>query len=97
MGWPYNTTATPMTLRSQEITFTTASTTAFTAVPDGCVRIRIAATQDLYYEVASSATVSKSVWLPARMVEYVNCGAGNIIYIQGYSTAGRAFLTPCSG
>ncbi len=95
MGWPYNTTATPIPLQSQEITFTTASATAFAAVPSGTVRVRISATQALYYDIASSASATKSIYLPANTVEYVNCQGANVIYVQGYSTSGRAFLTPC--
>ena len=95
MGWPYNTSSTPITLQSQEITFGTASATAFAAAPSGTVRVRICATEDMYYEIASSASATKSVYLPAGTVEYVNCQGANVVYVQGYSTAGRAFLTPC--
>lgn len=96
MGTPYNTTHTPMPLQSQEISFTTVSATAFAAVPAGTVTIRISGTQALYYEIASSCSATKSAYLPAGVVEYVACQGGNVITVQGYSTAGRAFLTPCA-
>lgn len=96
MGTPYNTTHMPIAGQSQEIGFTTVSATAFAALPAATVAIRISGTQALYYEIATSASATKSIYLAAGVTEYVACQGGNIVYVQGYSTAGRAFLTPCA-
>lgn len=96
MGWPFNTVHQPMAQRTQEITIATASATSSTAFPTGTEIVRIVANTPVYYDIASSATATESVYLPANTVEYVACNAGNVIYFQAFSTSGRAWVTPCA-
>ncbi len=89
-------THTPIYASQQQITFTTASGSSSSALPAGATVVRISANTAIWYAVGISASAAAGTYLPANTVEYAPVSGAVVINVLGVTTAGSAWVTPCS-
>lgn len=97
MSGIYQSTRQWMQLNGQQVSFTTASASNSSLIPNGATGVRLTANQACWVEVGSSASAVSSAYLPANVVEYISVNGGSVISVAGATTAGTLFIKPVVG